>query len=754
MIIDLSAQAQKVNARVQDYLSKTCFGCMNSRAKPERRLWEQTTIKDALTHAVSSKETLEKLARLGGTAEDVEGETEKKAAKDVYKSAKDACAQGRNGGLWGFQFTHGLKDCQKEAVKDATPNGVYFGDVDHIPANMMDKARAALLAMPAAFAVGESVSRRGLAVALAYHTEGLKLTSADMSRVFDAVKSSVDATLRAADIAGITADKDAKNPVRWRYGLQNVAFKQATDFVTPLRIPDSAPTKAVESSDSAPTKAVESSETTDAEKLKKKAYKTIFSLFDAGLDDDTAANVARTMYERERPGSSRLKPGEIERLVRDARKYWLENGGKRGKKASEREKAAEYLEQWRFDTFHAHYITPEGVAIDTDDAAASVARALCVSKNMAADCLDVYVSGNPAKRFDGMTKRALELASAFTQSDAFSIQNFAAAARFDAYETRRFQLWMYQIMARAFCPGEKCDGMLLLTGAEGVKKSLFFDEISRRFIGIPAKAYKATDGKDSDIAMSENAIIMIEEFDKLHRKRDVAEIKEQITAASSKRRAAYARGEKTRLSRAVWAATTNETTPIPAGEGEARRYWVVRVKAKLTECLTNDLLDAMLREAAHDVQEGLASREGRAYSDEYGKVWVPTAEEERETAARNSGLKTTDAEALAIATMLDALKKCPAAKNIVLSPSQWGAIAETGEPIAYIPGVSAWKPTRCNGAAAARLIRERCRAADVARRKGGADSEGKRQNGYTLADLFYAFSIAEVAQSETTLAFA
>ena len=300
---------------------------MNSRAKPERRRWEQTTIKGALTHAVSSKETLEKLARLGGTAEDVEGETEKKAAKDVYKSAKDAYAQGRNGGLWGFQFTHGLKDCQKEAVKDATPNGVYFGDVDHIPANMMDKARAALLAMPAAFAVGESVSRRGLAVALAYHTEGLKLTSADMSRVFDAVKSAVDATLRAADIAGITADKDAKNPVRWRYGLQNVAFKQATDFVTPLRIPDSAPTKAVESSDSAPTKAVESSETTDAEKLQKKAYKTIFSLFDAGLDDDTAANVARTMYERERPGSSRLKPGEIERLVRDARKYWLENGG-------------------------------------------------------------------------------------------------------------------------------------------------------------------------------------------------------------------------------------------------------------------------------------------------------------------------------------------------------------------------------------------------------------------------------------------
>lgn len=749
-MIDLSAISKKVNARVKEYLEKPCFGCMNPVSK--NRKWEATTIRGALSHKVSSQAALEKLAKLAETAEISAGESTEiyEAARAVYKAAKTKQAQGRDGGLWAFQFTHSAKKAENKEVENETPTGVYFADVDHIKPEMMDKARAALLAMPAAFAVGESVSRRGFGVAMAYHTDGLTLKSADVLRVFECVSAAVDATLKAAGIAA-ESDKDAKNPVRWRYGLLNVSFKDDSEIITPLSIaPASVQKEKPESSDSAP-------EMTDSAKLEKKARAAIFSMFDAGIDDDFCALYMRTLYEKERPTSSRLKDGEIERFVKDARKYWQENGGgKKSKKASEREKMAAYLDGWKFDTFHGHILTPNGEALEIDHAASRIARDLLLSKNMAADGLAVYVQDNPARCFDGLRERALELASAYTEAnDYFSIQSFTAQAQFDTYEARRFQLWMYQLMARAFCPGEKCDGLLLLTGAEGLKKSMLFDEISMQFIGRKAKIYKPTDGKDCDIAMSQNAIMLIEEFDKYQRKRDVAEIKEQITAASSKRRAAYAHGEKERLNRAVWAGTTNDPRPIPSGEGEARRYWLVKVRNSLSNVLTGDLICSMLREAAYDVKRGLDSREGRSNGDEYGKVWVPTAEEIAETAARNAGAKSYDAEALAITVMLDALRRAPNARREVLTPAQWGYVAEIGDAFQYINGVSAWKPPKCNAAAAARLIRERCRAADCTRKKGRADEDGHRQNGYALSDLCAAFAVEESAadDSEAPLAF-
>ena len=241
-MMDLSALTKKVNARVKEYLEKPCFGCMNPISNS--RNWERTTIRGALSHTVASQAALEKLAKLAETAENSAGESPEiyKAAMDDYKAAKRKAAQGHYGGLGGFQFTHSFSACKKDVVKDAKPTGIYFGDVDHIPAEMMDKARAALLAMPAAFAVGESVSRRGLAVALAYNTDGFSLTSAAMLKVFDAVKRAIDDALKAAnitgDVADVEADEDAKNPVRWRFGLQNVAFKDDDAVLTLLRITD------------------------------------------------------------------------------------------------------------------------------------------------------------------------------------------------------------------------------------------------------------------------------------------------------------------------------------------------------------------------------------------------------------------------------------------------------------------------------------------------------------------------------------
>lgn len=738
-------------------LSVPVWGAPRPLASDKKIQWIQMTLENAMVRTDAPAQALADLAAMaadkGKTKRVRVWDNEQRVAvkRDLtYKDYKKACARGDEGArLWGFQFAH---TADARSYADVRKRGgavtpFYIGDVDNIPAESLDSTRKALMGMPCAFAVGTSVSCRGLAVAVAVqHSETAEFTNAYFGRVFDAVQAEINRALESAglsELENVCLDAAAKNGVRWRYELHDVIFKPAETVLTPIQIDAAAEEKAE-------AKAEEKAEAkTDASKLEKDARAIAFSLFERGVDLSTAETLLSALYREKRPDSSRLKPGEMRRFVDDAHAYWKANG--RGKKACEREKLALMLDGWHFDAFTGRFIAADGRSLDTDTAAAEIARAATVSMAAACDALAAYVQNDPARVRDSLRDSADMFADAYTDADADAIQEYASECGWDAYEARRLQLWLCQMMARAYIPGEKCDCMLVLTGGQGTGKTSFFDEISKAFIGVPASAYAPGEGKDAQIRLAENAIVVLDEFDRWSRKGDVAEIKNALTAASSKVRAAYARGEKTRLNRAVWGATTNAPSPLPPGEAEARRFWLIRVKKKLF--CTPDVIRAMLRQAAHEVREGLRMRAaaGLPWGDVRGKAWVETAPEESETQERNGWRKGDSSETLAICAMIYAIGN--RGGRVVLSPAQWGYIAETGEAFRYIDGAPSFKPPRCNAAAAARIIAERCKAAGATRQRGAAEDDGRRTNGYRLEQLAAAFSEAVERDEERDLYF-
>ena len=655
------------------------------------------------------------------------------AASDeaAYKDAKKRCAA--------FQFAHGARTATASEAAKVAPTGLYFADIDHIATEELELARSTLYEMPACVAVGMSVSRRGLAACFVYAVEdGERCTTAVIDGAASAVFDAADAALEYAGLA-CRCDRSAKNAVRWRICLQAVDVKHDGAALKPLSIPKAeasaakaATPKAEARRDGAVTRALDAlrgmAPDCGGDVADDRVKSAILACRDAGVPQaDTLADVTAALAVS-RPDSSRLKNGAaaLSGLV-----SWVyDKPAKRGKRASARDEATAFFESWRYDAFSRKLITPDGEAVTMDDAAAQCVRACGeVSLNLACETACAWVKCNPERTFDGLTERVRALAAAYTDADAGSIAAYADRCGFDAYEARRLALWLYQVCGRAIKRGEKTDGMLVLTGAQGIGKTSFFDGISRALIGAGAAAYAFSAGKDGEILLATAPIVVIDELDRVLRKSDVAELKEKVTATQSCVRAPYDRDPQTRRNCAVFGATTNDAAPIPAGEGEARRYWVIRARRRLA-FLNDEEPVAMMREAAHAVCAAIDAV-GAAYDAARvnGKLWVTTAEEDAETARRNSSAKCADGATIAIVAAIAALGRFTEGVEgaALFGLKTLAAVIETGNaaPLGY---VVEWKAPRASASDIRRLIAARCER--QARWTGGVTVAG-----YSLSQL-------------------
>ena len=718
---------------LKDILNKAVWGCKNPFGKPENKRWTQKPFLEWLHTPPAAPEALRLLNDL--------------AAHDVcaYKAEKQSRGTGYKGGLYAFQFSQNAKAAAYDKAQEAggAPTGVYFVDVDHIRGDEMQPTKAALLAMPACFAVGVSVSGQGLAAAIVYDTNGGEVSKEYMDAVFAAVCDYADEHLERKGVQA-RADRAAGNGVRWRICLTDTETKPPETELTPIQIKKAPSTQAPS------TQAPSTQAPADGETVTREARAIMFDLFDKGITDTALIiPIVRDLYQRKRPETSRLNPGEIERLVNDSLLHW-EGNKKQCKAETKLTKAAAAkmasTSGWKYDTFTGCFIAPTGESLETDAAAARIARGNGLTLAAGADALAVYVRNNPENVVDSLRLKADALADAYkSDADAGTIQKACSDWGFDPYEARRFTLWMYELMARAFTPGEKCDCMILLQGEQGTRKTSLIEAISKEMTGDLPAQFDPNGGRDTSVRLAHSCIALIDEFDRYSRKADVAQIKAVLTMTGARERAAYARGDETYPYRAVFAGTTNNPQPLPAGESASRRYWVIEVRKPLD--FTADLLRGMMREAAYDVREGLKARESADPYSITGRVWIATDAENAETSERNAGRRGEDDATLGLASLCDVLQAHPETQDRVEGARFWATAAETGtltQKSGYGNPIE-WKPPRASAAKMARLIAERCK-----RRKGKGGRDTQRKNGYTGADILAEFGHTNADEAQTS----
>lgn len=392
-----------------------------------------------------------------------------------------------------------------------------------------------------------------------------------------------------------------------------------------------------------------------------------------------------------------------------------------------KEKMRDYLSGYKFDTFAGKLHTPEGKVMDVDHLASVLWNTFDeVSRAGAYEAIDMLVRQNPARWVDSLEMKARALADCYTVADRGAIARYCERCGFDEYETARIRMWLCAAIGRAVWRGEKVDNMLVLAGeAEGTRKTDFFDAISEVLCGEGAAEVDLSAGKDTDLLLAARPVVVVDEIDKILGKVNAAQLKTRITQTTSCVRAPYDREAKTRRTAAVFGATTNVSAPIPAGEGEARRYWVIRVTREMG--LEEGEAGAMLREAARDTLDALQSATGKRSAR--GKIWVETAEEAAETCRRNQGCKAEDAATIAIATGLRAIaENAPTAWDEVRTATAISAAIETGDGKAIGLDGLRWTPTRASAAA--------IRAVMKARHLRGIHKIGGRVvKGYRLRDV-------------------
>ena len=404
-----------------------------------------------------------------------------------------------------------------------------------------------------------------------------------------------------------------------------------------------------------------------------------------------------------------------------------------------------YWERLRYDTFADNYLdTATGKRHNIDYVGAWIARDLeassgrRVSTACGIDLVFKNVRQVEERCFDGLYERAQELAS---NAEYGAIDEYCSRCGFDAYESKRLRLWLYQAAARAFIPGEKTDNILIFASRQqGIGKTWFCDMISQALCGTGAFEYRKEAGKDARIMMSRASVARLDEVDVWTRKTDLATLKSLMTETQSIERAPYAHASEQRLYRAVLVGTTNKEDIIPEGEEMARRYWIVKPRQKMLIDLKT--ARALVAEACADVLACISHKDYDA-SNPTCKIWLECEAEIEQNTTRNARHKDHGSATSAIMVGVKCIRALAARENLnfedtlCFGAKEWGAAFTTGD--LTILGVdSKFTPIKAGVKEVSSIITQR-----VKRTK-----DKYRNSGYCFRDLEAA--VKDMEQEELT----
>ena len=404
-----------------------------------------------------------------------------------------------------------------------------------------------------------------------------------------------------------------------------------------------------------------------------------------------------------------------------------------------------YWERLRYDTFADNYLdTATGKRHNIDYVGAWIARDLEASSGRRVstaggiDLVFKNVRQVEERCFDGLYERAQELAS---EGECGAIDEYCSRCGFDAYESKRLRLWLYQLAARAFIPGEKTDNILIFASRQqGIGKTWFCDMISQALCGAGAFEYRKEAGKDARIMMSRASVARLDEVDVWTRKTDLATLKSLMTETQSIERAPYAHASEQRLYRAVLVGTTNKEDIIPEGEEMARRYWIVKPRQKMLIDLKT--ARALVAEACADVLACISHKDYDA-SNPKCKIWLESETEIEQNTRRNARHKDHGSATSAImvgAKLLRALayrESMELEDTLCLGSREWAAVLTTGD-MTLLGSDKKFVPIKAGVKEVSNIITQR-----VKRTK-----DKYRNSGYCLRDIEAA--VKDMEQEEVT----
>ena len=149
-----------------------------------------------------------------------------------------------------------------------------------------------------------------------------------------------------------------------------------------------------------------------------------------------------------------------------------------------------------------------------------------------------------------------------------------------AFALLLWRKWLIQAVAAVFEPkGISNAGVLALTGAQGVGKTLLFKDLTS---GVPAVFLEGQTlnpaDKDSVMSTVSHWVVELGELDSTFRKADLAQLKAFITKSQDTLRRPYARRDSTFPRRTVFAGTVNDSEFLHDPTGN-RRFWPIDVRS-------------------------------------------------------------------------------------------------------------------------------------------------------------------------------
>lgn len=183
------------------------------------------------------------------------------------------------------------------------------------------------------------------------------------------------------------------------------------------------------------------------------------------------------------------------------------------------------------------------------------------------------------------------------------------------YTRAALRYFFLALIQRIFNPGCQVDSMIVLVGAQGLRKTSFCHSILPLGIQEIGEIPAGERHKDTLRRCHEAGIVVLDEIDKFHTRVEVSELKTFITALIDVWRASYAESD-TRLARSFMLIGTTNLDKFLQDVTGNRRYLPLVVKGLIPdECLTREFMDQALAEALYYYRQGERPRYDKEFQD-------------------------------------------------------------------------------------------------------------------------------------------
>ncbi len=182
--------------------------------------------------------------------------------------------------------------------------------------------------------------------------------------------------------------------------------------------------------------------------------------------------------------------------------------------------------------------------------------------------------------------------------------------------------WVVAAVARVMAPGCKFDYLLTMIGPEGIGKSRFLAALAGD--NWFSDSLTSIEGKEAGEIMAGKWLI---EFGELtnYKKSTVEAYKAFISRTTDRYREAFGRRAQDYPRQCVFAATTNEDTPLKGDTGN-RRFWVVNVGANEPMAATSSDLQAVAAIAPGKRIGSLCARVVAQVREQRAQIWAEAVE--------------------------------------------------------------------------------------------------------------------------------